>query len=238
MITLYTYGPHFGCPDGSPFVIKGEMLLKLAGLPYQTDTRGHGRAPKGKLPYIKDGDRLVADSTLIRLYIEDQYGFDFDRALSARDRGIAWSVEKMLEDHLYWLMVYWRWLVDANFDRGPRRYFDRAPAILRPLLCKLIRRRVRGTLHAQGLGRHSDAEKNRLSDRSIDALSQVLGDNPYLMGDRPCGADATAFAFIAAGLPELFESPLQKKLAATRNLVAYRDRLMAEFFPAYVKQQS
>jgi glutathione S-transferase len=60
-----------------------------------------------------------------------------------------------------------------------------------------------------------------------------LGDNRYLMGERICGADATVFAFIAAGLPELFESPLQKKLARTPNLVAYRDRMMAQFFPAF-----
>ncbi len=54
MITLYTFGPFFGCPDASPFVMKGEMLLKIAGLPYETNTRGFPRAPKGKLPYILD----------------------------------------------------------------------------------------------------------------------------------------------------------------------------------------
>ena len=85
MITLYTFGPFFGLPEASPFVMKGEMLLKLAGLEYQTNTRGFGKAPKGKLPYIRDGETLVADSTLIRLYIEQKYSFDFDRdALAAR----------------------------------------------------------------------------------------------------------------------------------------------------------
>lgn len=231
MITLHTFGPFFGLPDASPFVMKGEMLLKLAGLPYATSTRGFTRAPKGKLPYIDDDGEIVADSTLIRMHIERKYGFDFDRSLGPRDRGIAWSVEKMLEDHLYWLMVYWRWMIDANFERGPKGFFRRAPAPLRPLICAMVRRQVRATLHAQGTGRHHDAEKTALADRAIEALSQVLGENRYLMGDEPCGADATAFAFIAAGLPDLFQSPLQKKLAATLNLVAYRDRMMGEFFP-------
>jgi glutathione S-transferase len=236
MITLHTYGPYFGCPDGSPFVMKGEMLLKLAGLPYQCSTRGFSRAPKGKLPYIDDGGSLIADSTLIRLHIEKKYGFNFDRGLSARDRGVAWSVEKMLEDHLYWVLVYWRWIIDENFDRGPRQFFKRAPALLRPMICAAVRRQIRNTLHAHGIGRHNDVEKSAMADRCIDALSQVLGDNRYLMGDKPCGADATLFGFVAAGLPELFESPAQKKLAATSNLVAYRDRMMQEFFPSFVKQ--
>jgi glutathione S-transferase len=228
VITLYTFGPFFGSPDASPFVMKGEMLLKLAGLSYQTSTRGFTRAPKGKLPYIRDGDEIVADSTLIRLYIEKKYGFDFDRGLSERDKRIAWNVEKMLEDHLYWVMVYWRWMNDENFDR--------APALMRPLICAMVRRKVRANLHGHGIGRHTDVEKSALADRGVQALSQVLGNNEYLMGDQVCGADATAFAFIAGGLPAVFVSPLQKKLSGTPNLVAYHDRMMAEFFPGHVKQ--
>jgi glutathione S-transferase len=235
VITLYTYGPFFGLPDASPFVMKGEMLLKLAGLPYETNNRGFSRAPKGKLPYIDDGGTIVADSTLIRLHIEKKYGFDFDRALAARERGIAWSVEKMLEDHLYWVMVYWRWLDDDNFDKGPRNFFKRAPALIRPLIVSMVRRKVRASLHAHGIGRHVDAEKNALAERCIDALSQVLGEHKYLMGDQLCGADATAFAFIAGAMPTVFESPLREKLERVPNLVAYKDRMMAEFFPAFVK---
>jgi glutathione S-transferase len=236
MITLYSFGSFFGLPDASPFVMKGEMLLKLAGLPYETNTRGFTRAPKGKLPYINDGGEIIADSTIIRLHIEKKYGFDFDRGLSTRDRGVAWAVEKMLEDHLYWVLVYWRWMDDANFERGPKGFFQRAPAPLRPLICAMVRRKVRGNLHAHGIGRHNDAEKTVLAGRCIDALSQALGDNRYLMGDQLCGADATMFAFIAGVLPEIFESPVQKKVAQTPNLVAYRDRMMAEFFPAFVKK--
>ena len=105
MITLYTFGPFFGLPDASPFVMKGEMLLKLAGLQYDTNPRGFTQAPKGKRPYIRDDGALIADSTLSRLHLEKKHGIDFDRGLSPREKGIAWSVEKMLEDHLYWLIV-------------------------------------------------------------------------------------------------------------------------------------
>jgi hypothetical protein len=43
MITLYTFGPHFGLPDGSPFVTKTMLLLKFAGLPYQETRQGRLR---------------------------------------------------------------------------------------------------------------------------------------------------------------------------------------------------
>ena len=57
MIILYTSGPYFGLPDPSPFVMKAEVLPKMADLPYEADTTGFNKAPKGKLPYINnDGE--------------------------------------------------------------------------------------------------------------------------------------------------------------------------------------
>jgi glutathione S-transferase len=238
MITLYTFGSYFGLPDASPFVMKGEMLLKLSGLEYQTNRRGFTKAPKGKLPYIDDNGTIVADSTLIRLYLEQKHSIYFDRGLSTRDRGVAWAVEKMLEDHVYWALVYWRWLNDANFERGPKNFFKRVPAIIRPLVTKLVRRKIRGYLHSHGIGRHTEAEMTAMANRAFDALSQVLGDNHYLMGDEPCGADATAFGFIAGALSKTFESPLHSKAQSLPNLVAYRDRMLAEFYPGFEATQS
>ena len=233
MITLYTFGPAFGLPDPSPFVMKGEMLLKLAKLPYEVNTKGFTRAPKGKLPFIEEDGRVVADSTLIRLYLEKQHHIDFDRGLSTRERGIAWATEKMLEDHLYWVLVYWRWMKDENFARGPANFFKRAPAIIRPFITKHVRGKVRGNLHGHGIGRHSEGEMTEMSDRAFEAMSQILGDNPYLMGSEPCGADATAFAFIAGSLCPLFDSPAHAKAQTLPNLAAYRDRMMAEFYPGF-----
>ena len=235
MITLYTFGPYFGLPDPSPFVMKAEMLLKLSGLEYRTDRKGFRNAPKGKLPYINDDGTIVADSTLIRLYLEEKHSIYFDRGLATRDRGVAWAIEKMLEDHLYWVMVYWRWMDAANFRAGPKQFFKRAPALVRPLVERLVLKRIRSTLHGHGIGRHSDAEKSAMAGRALDAVSQVLGDNPYLMGPEPCGADATAFAFVACTMTPVFSSPLRAKAESLPNVTAYRDRLMAEFYPNFGK---
>ena len=235
MITLHTFGPYFGLPDPSPFVMKGEMLLKLSGLKYETSASGFRGAPKGKLPYIRDGETVVADSTLIRMYLEQQHGIDFDRGLSARERGIGWVAEKMLEDHLYWVMIYWRWLNPENFERGPKLFFQRAPAIIRPLAQRLVLRRIRRNLHGHGIGRHSEIETTAMVGRGIEALAQILGDNRYFLGATPTGADATVFAFVAGALAPHFESPVRDKMQSMENLVAYRDRMMTEYFPEFAK---
>src|SRR5688572_11570555 len=62
MITLYTFGPRFGLPDASPFVMKAELLLKMSGVDYRCIASGPRGAPKGKLPFIEDNGTKVADS--------------------------------------------------------------------------------------------------------------------------------------------------------------------------------
>jgi hypothetical protein len=90
----------------------------------------------------------------------------------------------MLEDHLYWVMVYWRWMHDGNFERGPANFFKRVPAIIRPLVKRKIRGKVRRSLYAHGISRHKEDEMTAMSDRAFDALSRMLGDNKIPHGQR------------------------------------------------------
>ena len=231
MIILYTFGPYFNLPDPSPFVMKAEVLLKMAGLPYETDTRGLSKAPKGKLPYINDDGEVIADSTFIRLHIERKYGFDFDAGLSPTARGTAWAFEKMCEDHLYWAGLHARWMVDENFDKGPRHFFDDIVPPLRALVVFMARRQFRRNLWGQGMGRHTTAEIEELAARDIDAIGAFLAEKPFLMGDAACGADAAVFPFVAHALCPLFDTTIRARAEQRENLVAYRDRLMSAYFP-------
>jgi glutathione S-transferase len=231
MITLYTFGPAFGLPDPSPFVMKAEMLLKLSGLPYQTNTKGFGKAPKGKLPYIDDDGERIADSTFIRMHLERKHQIDFDRGLDAQQRGIAWAFEKMIEDHLYWMLVNARWMDDANFAKGPVNFFRAVPALVRPVVIAMVRRKVRKSLHGHGIGRHSPAEIAALGDRAIAAIADYLGEKPFFMGDAPAGADATVFAFTASALCPTFETPLRTSAERHDNLKRYVGRMTARFYP-------
>ncbi len=231
MITLYTFGPAYGLPDPSPFVMKTEILLKMAGLGYQK-TKGNMRsAPKGKLPYIEDDATHIPDSTFIRWHLEQKYQIDFDRHLSETEKAIAWSVEKMLEDNLYWIVVESRWMNDENFAKGPSQMFSAIPWPLRTLITDMIRRSISRTLQGQGTSRHNPRELATIAARDIAAVATLLGDKPYLMGDQPCGADATVFAFIAHLLCPLFNTAIRTTTSAHANLVAYSERMMRTYYP-------
>src|SRR5262245_19948017 len=208
MITLYTFGPAFGLPDPSPFVTKVEVLLKMAGIAYRTDTTGFRQAPKGKLPYIDDDGEQVADSTLIRWHLENKYRIDFDKGLSAEQRAVAWAFEKMAEDHLYWALVDARWFDEANFAKGPRNFFRKIPAPVRPLMVAFIRRRLKRTIYGQGMGRHTGAEIVAVGTRSIAAIADFLGPKPFFMGSEPVCIRAAMVEFVSASLCPQFEAPL------------------------------
>jgi glutathione S-transferase len=231
MITLYTFGPAFGLPDPSPFVTKAETLLKMAALPYRADTSGFGKAPKGKLPYIDDDGEHIGDSTFIRFHIEKKYGFDFDRGLNAEQRAVAWAFEKLAEDNFYWLLFHSRWMDDGNFEKGPRHFFRKVPAPVRPLVIAMIRRQVRKTLHAQGTGRHTLAEITALATRTIDSIADYLGAKPFFMGTEPAGVDATIFSFVAGALCPVFEAPLRTAAERHDNLKTYVGRMITRYYP-------
>ncbi|WP_199103705.1 glutathione S-transferase C-terminal domain-containing protein [Aquitalea sp. ASV11] len=234
MITLYTFGPAFGLPDPSPFVIKAEMLLKLSGLPYRKQRGSMRTAPKGKLPYIVDAGAQVPDSTLIRLYLAEQYGITLDASLSDADKAVAWSVECLCSDHLYWCVVHERWLDDAVFARGPGVFFQRVPFLLRGMVIRMIRRKVRGNLHGQGLGRFSTAERQRLLQLDIASLATLLADKPYMLGETPSWLDATVFAFVASALlATLGDTPSRQVVSQYPNLVDYVSRLRQQYFPEW-----
>jgi glutathione S-transferase len=229
MITLYGAGEGFGLPEISPYVTKTEVQLKMAGLAY-TKAQAHPQeSPKGQVPFIDSNGVRIADSTFIRGYIERTYGVDFDEGLDTVQRAQAWAIERMMENHFAWTLVTERWLDPENFAKGPAHFFDGAPEGVREMVLDEVRRNVR----AVGIGRHTDLEIVALAVRSLAAVSAILGEKRYLFGSRPCGADATVFATLAGILTPFFTGEIRRRAEGFGNLVAYVDRLMAQFYPEF-----
>ena len=137
----------------------------------------------------------------------------------------------MCEDHLYWLLMHARWVDDANFKRGPARYFDAAPLPFRPYAKWVIRRKMKQTLHGQGAGRYSESERTIFANRAFASLSAILGDNPYIMGHAPCGADASVFAFVSGALCPVSDSGMRTSAESHANLKDYCARLNRQCYP-------
>jgi len=224
MITLYHFGDAFGF-DPSPFCLKMETYLRLAGHPFQKKRGDLRKSPKRQLPVIEDDGRIVADSRFIVEYLKAKYGDPLDGHLTAAEKANLHAWQRMCEESLYWTIVYSRWIDDGGWKVFAPLVFGFLPGPLRALIPPLVRRRVARTLNGQGTLRHSRDEVYALGMRDVDALAVLLGDRPYMLGDKPTSLDATAGGWLINILHAPIETPLKAGAMKHANLAAYADRI-------------
>jgi glutathione S-transferase len=234
MITLVQFPPLFDLPSSSPFCNKVELMLKMAGIDYQveymTDPRG---APKGKLPFIKDGQTRVADSKLITEYLNNKGVYDLDSQLTAEQQAIATAFSFMVEESLYWALAYSRFCEPQNWSEYKIMLFGDLPPVINKIVPVVLHKKVIKDMRSQGTGLHSRDEIYLLAQKAIKALSDYLADKPYFFGEKPCSLDASAFAFIAQ-IINSFDSPLKDYVSEQSNLVSYVNRISEQ----YLSEQS
>jgi len=218
----------WGLPSVSPFCLKIDVYLRLARIPHRgvVDGTPFG-APKGKLPYIEHEGRKIGDSGFIIEYLEQRFGADLNAGLSAADRGVALALRRLVEENLYWVMVYDRWVVEENWRVFRDVVLGALPALLRPIIAPIARRGVRGQLKGHGIGLHSADEIHAIGRRDVGALADVLGAKPFLMGDTPTEIDAIAYAQLANIMQVPIASPVKDYALGRANLVAYLERMMS-----------
>jgi glutathione S-transferase len=189
------------------------------------------RSSTGKIPYVEfpSGERL-ADSGLIIERICLDYAVDLDAGLSTTQLALGHAVRRMIEEHLYFAGIHERWITPAGYAATSRDYFAFMPFPLRSLLPLLLRRKMRGYLHAQGVGRHPDAQITRAASADLASLAELLGDHEYFHG-QPSTIDATLYGFVAAWMSHRFDSAIKQEATSHANLVAYCNRMRDRYWP-------
>ncbi|HEY8041146.1 MAG TPA: glutathione S-transferase family protein [Polyangiaceae bacterium] len=235
MLKVHKFGPAFGLPDASPFVIKLETYLRMAGLPYETVNGDVRKAPKRKLPLLEENGKLIADSTVIVDTLEARSDHKLDAHLDAKQRAIGQAYKSMLEEHLYFVILALRWTTDDGwtvFEPTLREMIGRAgvPSMLRGVISKQARKGVIAQAHAQGTGRHNRAEMVAMGSKIVDALAEQIGDGPYFFGDKATTYDATAYAFAAGVLVPAFDNELHKHAKTKKHLVSYEKRMKDKYW--------
>jgi glutathione S-transferase len=231
MIKVHQFAPAFGLPNASPFCMKLETYLRMAGLPFELVNDGNVmKAPKGKLPYIEDDGRVVADTHFIIEHLKGRYGDPLDASMTSTDRALATAFQRLLEEDLYWAVVHTRWIDDAGWAKTREAFFGALPLPLRWILPPLARRGLRAEMRGHGMGRHDVDQIHAIGCRDVDALADWLGDKPYMLGDQPRSLDASAHAFLANLLWAPVESPIRRRAQARPALEAYCQRMKARYF--------
>jgi glutathione S-transferase len=230
MITLYGYGPGWTVQCISPYVTKVANYLDFTGTAYQLKPGQvfalKSTTPYGKLPVIEVDGQTVADSTEIIKFLEARNGHKLDGTATAAERAemLAWN--RLLDEHFYWAAVIQpRWREQANWERyipiivggaevdGPTRD-----------ALESFRRMILNEFDGHGMGRLPDAVVYERARADIQALSDFLGDKPYLMGQSLRTIDANMLSLLKHVAEAPFEFQTKEDVRATPNLMAYIER--------------
>ena len=224
MIELLQFPPMLGLMNASPFCMKVEVFLRLAGLEYRTVGTSPLRAPKGKLPVLRDEGRTIADSEAIIAWLQRRHADRIPAALAAPETPAQHLMRRTLEEHTYFAAMWYRWIDDAGW-RATQGFFDGLPWGARQAVGALVRRKMRRDLVGQGIGRHGCDELCARANADLDAVSAALGDQPFHGGSDPAAIDACVYAFVANLVWVPVDNPIKAHALGCAPLMAYVERM-------------
>jgi glutathione S-transferase len=229
-IVLWQMPSIWGLPSASPFCMKLETWLRMAGIPYVAQAiNGRPKSASGKVPYIERNGSLLCDSSVIIETLARERGVTLDDFMTDAQRVQALLLQRLFEDDLYFIVLHDRWVEDAGWAIVSKAYFGELPWLVRTLVVPMIRRQVIGAARGQGVARLSPGERERRVIANVQAIASLLGDQDFFFG-RPSSIDAIAFAFLANGLHAPITGVLQDQLRSHARLVAYCERMRSTYF--------
>ena len=209
--------------------VKVRRVLALKGLDYERENvnpairrRLKRISGQWQTPVLVDGDRVVADSTAITLYLEDAYPEtpllpdDPDQraeCLLLED----WADAAFME--LVRRLAYWT-ILQSDVSLGDL-FFPRSPTPIRRAAGKgaefVLRRRF-------GLSARQEAEDEAEARRVAKIALDRIGGRPFLVGDRISLADV---ALASMSSPLQIAAPSVRQDPAVEELLAW-DRTILE----------
>ncbi len=221
----------------SPFVEKVARALQLKGVDF---TLVAPRSPfdfqrwnpqTGKMPVLEvDGERVYDSSVILRrldTLVPQPPLFADDPQVAARQRFLEdWS-----DEALYWYGMALRW-TPANASATVAQVVGDigAPALARPLLGLVLRRRIGSQAAGQGLVRLPLDLLLAELGRRFDELLVWLDDRPFLFADRVGAADLALFGQLH--MLQSGPTPQAARLVTARpSLHAYYERVAAATAP-------
>jgi len=230
-LTAYHLPGRWGLVSVSPFCLKLDAFLRMTGIPHRSVTAATPFAgPKKKAPWIEHEGRTIGDSAFIIAYLIERFGIDPDAALTPAQRGQAVAIQRLVEENLYWAMVYDRWVREENWPILKGSVLGEIAAPVRALLAPMARRGVKKQLAGHGMGLHSDDDIQAIARRDLGALAGMLGEQDWFFGAEPGLADATVFSLLANIRYPEFASPMRAMIESHTNLAHHTDRFRARFY--------
>ncbi|XP_018915987.1 failed axon connections [Bemisia tabaci] len=241
VVYLYQFPRTSVIPSISPYCLKVETWLRLAGLKYENvDHKVKHRSKKGQLPFVELNGEEIADSSFIIKELGKKFGKDLDATLTNEQKNNSHALISMIENHFLWVMLWWKTKNPDDFVKGYKLNLQtilnsKMPIALLNIFFKFSYcRKGAKKAKAQGIGVHTPEEIIDFGKNDLKVLTDVLGEKPYFFGNDPTTLDVVVFANLAQlyFLDSEIKNPLREYLnESCANLVGHVNRMKERCFP-------
>jgi len=216
----------------SPFALKLETWLRLAGIKYENVfTMKFGS--KGQIPYVELNGEEIPDSNMIISRLKEHFGKDPDESCTSYDLAVGHAVTGLVENHLAHVGFHFRYgLHMTNFLSVLKlgEYFNLPRAMTNWGRFQPTMTKIRSYL--QGIGRHTESEIWEMSFKDLRAISQLLGAKEFFFGCSPTSLDCVLFGHLAQFLYIDIGFPQKTYMEHNcPNLVSLVERMKERFWP-------
>ncbi|XP_057371542.1 failed axon connections-like [Daphnia carinata] len=241
VVYLYQFSRTKNIPSPSPFCLKVETWLRMAGVKYENvDHKMKFRSNKGQLPFVEFNGAEIADSAVIIKELGGHFNTDMDAHLTSEQRNVVHATITMLENHYHWIDIWWRTKNPDAMLQGYKIDLQHMVGSKLPLgLLKLyyrfaFRRRGIKKVRATGIGVHTPEEIIKMGKDDLKVLADMLGEKTFFFGDEPTTLDVVVFSNIAqlVVVDKEVAHPLRDWLLEEgKNLVQHFEKIKEKYYP-------
>ncbi|PKG38233.1 Tom37 metaxin N-terminal-like domain-containing protein [Psychromonas sp. Urea-02u-13] len=223
MLILKQTTVEFDGINASPFCAKVELFLKYYQIPFKIEAALPMHGPYKKMPFIEYQNETIGDSEFILQRLIKDYKIELGLTPPQLAQGRAWQL--LLEQHLYWVIVYNRWVPEDSWKKLEDAFFSGLKWPLRPIIAKQSRKLAIKNLYAQGIGRFSLTQVLHTGREDLKALSNHLTVNKYICGDTFSYFDLIAYATLKNINNQQMEIALTAVIQEFQTILDYQQRI-------------
>ena len=163
VVVLHQFPRARFCPSPSPYPLKLETFLRLHKIKYVNDF-DEPMSDKNKSPWITINGVNIADSQLIIDYLTQHFKLQINPGLDQNALAISRAFRLLIEQDLYWALAHDRWVTHRGsyVTKYFAPLFPKIPFLEDFLITKIYYKMIRDQTYAQGMGRHSEKEIEKM----------------------------------------------------------------------------
>lgn len=110
IVYLYQFSRCPTIASASPFCLKVETFLRMAGIAYENvDHKLKYKSKKGLLPFVELNGQEINDSDIIIKELSEKFGKNLDDGLTAEQKVTSHAFVSMLDNKTSWVVRWWRY---------------------------------------------------------------------------------------------------------------------------------